>query len=98
MAFVQDWDQERTDNPDAPEWGDWEDMATYLAQWDMDAADIRDESPAGPYDTRRDFTVDGTLYTLTTNDGLRYAGLERAVTVADAIPFWDDWIIPEARA
>jgi len=78
IVFMQDWDTESG----APEWGDWQAMAEYLAEWDMgagsDAAFTAPESSRGSDDKVEDFTVGGLTYTMTWNTALRYAALERS--------------------
>lgn len=82
IVFIQDWESERDDNPETPEWGEWEAMAEYLTQWDFgtetDYAHALESEPWGTSDDTREFVIGGLAYTLSTNSHLHYAGLTRA--------------------
>jgi len=81
VVFIQEWNIEADENPGAPEWGDWEAMAEYLAQWDYgdetDAAHTVDYWQGGTYDDTYQVRVGGLTYWLNVEWGLRYAGLTR---------------------
>lgn len=85
VVFVQDWDHFMDEVGDAPDWGEWDEVARYLSQWDFgdetDDAHTLDDDPAGSDDDRVWCVIDGIEYRLTFNEHLRYVGLTRSPLV-----------------
>ena len=81
VVFVEDWDAEVKRVHGAPAWGEWDEIARYLARWDFgeetDRAHTTDTDPAGSLDYHNFHTIGGVQYRLTYNPGLRYVALTR---------------------
>lgn len=74
IVFVQDWDEDS----DAPEFGEVQEMFDYLSQWDYGEDNpVRSDWPGGPHDEVWAGNVNGTVYLMSLNRQLRYAGLYR---------------------